>query len=113
MILKLPQVLDDYFAAANARDPDRVAVCFTEGASVRDEGKNIQGREAIRAWAEESGRKYRFYADVRSIKEGDGMTVVMARVTGDFPGSPIDLKYRFKISGELIFDLEIGRQLGA
>jgi ketosteroid isomerase-like protein len=108
MILKLPQVLGDYFAAANARDPDRVAACFTEGASVRDEGKNIQGRESIRAWAEESGRKYRYSADVRSIKQGDGGTVVVAHLTGDFPGSPIDLSYCFKLSGELISDLQIG-----
>ena len=108
MILKLPKVLRGYFAAANARDPDRVAACFTEGASVRDERKDMRGRNAIRAWAEETGRKYRFNAEVRSIEETGDRTVVIAHLIGDFPGSPIDLSYRFKLSGELISDLEIG-----
>ena len=108
MIPKLPQVLSDYFAAANARDPDRVAACFTEGASVRDEGKDIEGRKAIRAWAEETGRKYNFSADIQSIEETVDRVIVMAHLTGDFPGSPINLSYRFQLSGGLISNLEIG-----
>lgn len=108
MILKLPQMLSEYFAAANVRDPDRVAACFTEGASVRDEGKDIQGRKAIRAWAEETSRKYHFNADIQSIEETVDRTVVLAHLTGDFPGSPIDLSYRFRLSAGLISDLEIG-----
>src|SRR5436189_6424173 len=99
MTLKLPQVLSDYFAAANARDPDRVAACFTEGASVRDERKDIRGRKAIRVWAEETGQKYRFKADVRSMEETVDRTVETAHLTGDFPGSPVDLSYRFPLSG--------------
>jgi hypothetical protein len=28
-------------------------------------------------------------------------------VTGDFPGSPVDLRYRFRLEGGLIASLEI------
>ena len=32
---------------------------------------------------------------------------VTARVTGDFPGSPVDLRYRFRLEGAAIARLEI------
>ena len=35
-------------------------------------------------------------------------TVVTAHLTGDFPGNPVDLHYRFKVAGGEIAALEIG-----
>jgi hypothetical protein len=32
---------------------------------------------------------------------------VTGRVTGDFPGSPVDLQYRFTLEGDKIARLEI------
>ena len=66
--VKLPKSLTEYFAAANTDDADRVAACFAEDAVVRDEGRDIHGRRAIRAWAEETRRKYRFHAEVKSVE---------------------------------------------
>jgi ketosteroid isomerase-like protein len=108
MPFKLPEPLGEYFAAANAHDADRVAACFAEDAIVRDEGGEIRGREAVRAWADETGRKYRHRADAVSVEKVADRTVVTARVAGDFPGSPIDLRYRFKLAGRRIASLEIG-----
>ena len=34
-------------------------------------------------------------------------TTVTGRVTGDFPGSPVDLQYRFILEGDKIARLEI------
>jgi ketosteroid isomerase-like protein len=108
MALNLSQSLEDYFAAANTDDADRVAACFTADALVHDEGHDIHGREAIRAWAAESRRKYRFHAEVLTADEGAGETVVTAHLTGDFPGAPVDLTYRFKLADGKIAALEIG-----
>ena len=108
LTLKLPEPLDDYFAASNAHDADRVAACFANDAVVRDEGRDIRGRSAVRAWAEETGRKYRHRADVEAVEDVADRTVVTARLTGDFPGSPIDLRYRFKLTDRQIAVLEIG-----
>ena len=108
MIVKLPEPLGEYFAAANERDADRVAACFAEDGLVHDEGQDISGRDAVRAWADETGRKYRYRADVLSVGETADRTVVKARVTGEFPGSPVELQYRFKLSGRRIAALEIG-----
>jgi ketosteroid isomerase-like protein len=100
--------MSDYFAAANAHDADHVAACFAEDAVVRDEGRDIHGRNGVRAWAEDTSRKYQHRADVMSVEKTADRIVVTARVAGNFPGSPIDLRYRFKLAGRLIAGLEIG-----
>jgi uncharacterized protein (TIGR02246 family) len=106
--VELPRVLTDYFAAANAKDADRIAACFTDDAVVRDERRDWSGRDAIRAWAEETQRKYRYRAEVVKTEVVADRTVVTALLTGDFPGSPIHLRYRFKLAGSQIGALEIG-----
>ncbi len=107
MSLTLPQPLETYFAAANARDADGVAACFTEHGLVHDERGLHRGRDSIRAWAEETGRKYCFHADPRAIEAEADRTIVTAHVTGDFPGNPIDLTFRFKLANGLIAELDI------
>ena len=42
----------------------------------------------------------------RSIASGPDVSVT-ARVTGDVPGSPVDLRYRFRLQGAAIARLEI------
>jgi ketosteroid isomerase-like protein len=108
MTVKLPEPLTEYFAAANTDDADRVAACFAEDAVVRDEGRDIHGHRAVRAWAQETRRKYRYHAEVVAVEEGADRTVVTAHLTGDFPGNPVDLRYRFKLTGPKIMALEIG-----
>jgi ketosteroid isomerase-like protein len=106
--VKLPTIIAEYFAAANSGDADRVAACFTNDAVVHDEGRNIRGLTAVRAWAEETRRKYKYRAEVVRVEETAGRIIVTAHLTGDFPGSPIDLRYRFKLVGSKIIALEVG-----
>lgn len=108
MTFKLPEPLSDYFAASNAHDPDGVAACFAANAVVHDERLEICGRNAIRAWAERTSRRYHHRTDPTGIAEAAGRTVVTARVTGDFPGSPIDLRFHFNLADRQITGLEIG-----
>jgi len=106
--VQVPQAIADYFAAANTDDADRVAACFADDAVVRDEGRDIRGRSAVRVWAQDTRRKYRYHAAVRAAEKVADRTIVTAHLTGDFPGSPIDLCYRFKLAGGKIAALEIG-----
>lgn len=64
-------------------------------------------RGDIRAWAEEARRKYRFCAEVMAVEKAADRTLVTAHLTGDFPGNPVDLRYRFKLAGSKIMALEI------
>lgn len=108
MVSKLPDPLGTYFAAANARDPDGVAACFAVDGRVRDEGNDIRGRDAVRDWAEETGRKYRYRAEVTAVEAIANGALVTAHLTGDFPGNPVDLRYRFELRDGQIASLAIG-----
>jgi ketosteroid isomerase-like protein len=108
MAVTLPNPVADYFAAANGDDADRVAACFADDAVVRDEGGEYRGRGAIRGWAEEVRHKYHFHAEAIAVEEAADRTIVTAHLTGDFPGNPVDLPYRFKLAGSQIVALEIG-----
>ncbi len=105
----LPAPLARYFAAQAERDIDALAACFSAEARVRDEGHEHVGRAAIRAWMEAARAKYSFTAEPLSTREEGGRRLVVARVSGNFPGSPVELTYRFSLSvdGE-ISALEIG-----
>ena len=104
----LPPPLDAYFSAANAHDADGVAACFATDAVVHDEHQDQVGRDAIRAWADETGRRYRHTAEVRAVETEGDRTTVTAKVSGNFPGSPIELRYGFTLANELVRRLEIG-----
>lgn len=108
MPLDLPAPLSTYFEAQNAHDIDAMLATFADAATVRDEKQDLSGHAAIRAWIAETTRKYRHTATPITIAEADGKKIVTARVAGTFPGSPIDLRYRFTITAQKISGLEIG-----
>jgi len=81
---------------------------FAPDAAVRDEGKTHTGHDAIDAWWRGAKAEYRHTAEPLDAAEDGGRTLVRARVTGDFPGSPADLTFAFKVEDGLISALEIG-----
>ena len=107
MAVELPTPIAGYFSADKGRDADALLQCFTEGATVRDEGHNYAGHEAIRRWKIASSSKYNYTVEPFAMADEAGLTVVTAHLTGDFPGSPVDLRYRFALDRERIAGLEI------
>ena len=108
MTIKLPASIQAYFDADNARSPDAVAASFTDDAVVRDAGETLVGREAIRHWKIETDQKYSHtLAEPFFITTENGKIQVTGHVSGDFPGSPVDLRYFFVLKGDKIADLEI------
>ena len=108
MSLSLPDPIAAYFRAQNAHDVDGMLSAFAPQARVYDEGQDLTGTAAIRAWIEDTTRKYRPSVTPLAIEQVDGLSVVKVRVAGTFPGSPIELRYRFGLEGGLIVALEIG-----
>jgi SnoaL-like domain len=92
---RLSTPIATYFAVANAQDIDAVTACFDGDAFVRDERRTPHGLNAIREWAEEVSKKYRPTVDAIDVAQTNGKTIVTGRVSGNFPGSPIDLRYVF------------------
>lgn len=107
---ELPPIITAYFAGTNAHDVEACAACFSENASVRDEGVERSGLAEIRIWKAEVIEKYRMSVDIVDAKTGDsaGQFVVTGRVTGTFPGSPVEIPFRFRLDGGKIARLEIG-----
>jgi hypothetical protein len=102
-----PHPIAAYFVAANAHDSDATVACFTDGAIVHDEGREMRGYAAIRAWKEQTDAKYRPLFHVTDAAHVDGRTIVTVEVAGDFPGSPIALPFAFTLAAEKIALLEI------
>jgi hypothetical protein len=107
MAIHLPKAIDIYFASENAHDPTALDKCFAADAIVRDEGKTIEGLAAIKAWRIETDKKYGHTVEPLAISEKDGKVIVTGKVSGNFPGSPVNLDHAFEIKGERIVSLEI------
>ena len=48
-----------------------------------------------------------FTAGTLTVEERDGKTVVIGKVSGDFPNSPVQLQHIFGLEGDKIVSLEI------
>jgi hypothetical protein len=105
--LALSDPIRAYLIAKNDHDVHGMLACFAEGAVVVDEGHERCGRSAIREWIEGSTARYRVRADALDVVERDGKTTVACLVSGDFPGSPVKLRYAFSLSQAGITRLEI------
>jgi ketosteroid isomerase-like protein len=103
----LPPPISNYFKAVNVQDVDAMLSAFSDDASVRDEGQDMIGRAAIREWIDDTTRKYRVTLTPTEVRQSDERTIVTARVSGAFPGSPVELRYHFTITGGKIARLEI------
>jgi hypothetical protein len=106
MTLNLPKPVAAYFAADKA-DGLVLSQCFTEDAVVKDEGHTPNGRAAIQQWKKEASAKYQYTSELLACEPRDGRFIVTSRLTGNFPGSPVDLRFFFKLAGEKIASLEI------
>ena len=104
--LKLPEPIAAYFQA-DAHAGEAIAQCFTEQAVVQDEGRTHSGHAAITAWKLDASTKYSYASEPIGLKEKDGGYVVTSRVTGNFPGSPVDLRFAFRLERGKIAFLEI------
>ena len=104
--LKLPEPIATYFAA-DKRDEAAVARCFTERAIVKDEGQTYSGVAAIATWKREASARYSYTSEPFALEQNDDRYVVRSRLTGSFPGSPVDLRFVFRLERGKIAFLEI------
>jgi hypothetical protein len=96
----LPDVLRRYFEAQNNHNIEAMVACFAPDAAVRDEGRDIMGTDAIRAWKEATSAKYHIAAEPIESRVEDGQTIVVVKVSGTFAGSPANLTYRFGFASD-------------
>jgi ketosteroid isomerase-like protein len=108
MSLALPKPVSNYLAAVEAKDTDMLALCFADDALVHDEGRDYRGLDAIRSWKQETQTKYKYRVEPLDASVSGTTVKLRVRLTGDFPGSPVDLDYTFRLANDKITSLEIG-----
>jgi hypothetical protein len=106
MPISLPKPIADCFAA-DTTDGAAAAKCFTADVVVIDETMTYTGRDALAAWKSESFAKYDFVVGPVAFDDQADRVIVTANSTGNFPGSPVDLRYDFTLCGDAIARLEI------
>ena len=104
--LNLPAPIAAYFEA-DRLDGEATARCFARDAVVTDEGHTHIGVDAIRAWKDASNQRYACTSTPTACVEEDGVTVVTSHTVGNFPGSPLDLRYFFRLEGGEITALTV------
>ncbi|QIG79378.1 nuclear transport factor 2 family protein [Stakelama tenebrarum] len=107
MTIELPGVIAEYFAADKKGNAEAISKCFTQDAVVVDEGNTYTGRDAIRQWMANASTQYNYTVEPFALVKEDGRTVVTSHLVGNFPGSPVDLRYFFVLEGDKIAELEI------
>lgn len=106
MHIALPPPIATYFANERT-DAAALSRCFTQDAVVADEQHEHRGRAAIAAWNAAAVATYAMATEPLAVATDGSRTDVRAKVTGTFPGSPIELRFRFTLAGDLITRLEI------
>ena len=107
MSIELPTPISAYFAADKKANAQAVSDCFTEDAVVTDEGNTYTGRDAIRQWMANASTQFTYTVEPLAISEENGRTLVIGHLAGNFPGSPVVLRYFFLLDGDKIAELEI------
>lgn len=106
--MTLPASIRTCFTAEAPQDGALFRAAFAPDAIVHDEGQSHHGPAEIEAWWRAAKATYRHRAEPLAVAEIGGKTVIRARVSGDFPGSPAVLTFTFGLSGDRIRDLRIG-----
>jgi hypothetical protein len=107
MSIHLPLPVDLYVKAENSGDVEALSECFASDATVRDESRTYEGLAAIKEWKAETKKKYNHRVAPLEIAHRDGKTVLKAKLSGNFPGSPVTLEFSFVIEDGKIALLEI------
>jgi hypothetical protein len=104
--LDLPEPIAAYFDA-DKRDGEAMAHCFTNRGMVQDEGQTHFGPAAIKSWKNAASAKYSYTSEPVAVEQKDGRYIVTSRLTGNFPGSPVNLRFSFNLERGKIASLEI------
>jgi SnoaL-like domain len=107
MSIQLPDPIDRYVQIANSGKAEAVSECFAPDATVYDEGQTYEGVTAIKNWMAATRKKYDHTVTPLELAERGNQSILKARLTGNFPGSPITVNFSFVLVDGKIRSLEI------
>ncbi|WP_161976355.1 nuclear transport factor 2 family protein [Mycolicibacterium sp. CH28] len=105
-------MISAYLAASERRDVDAIVACFSDDATVLDEGTQRRGLAEIRRWREDVDTTFEYTSKLMRWSAG-GVTDraqrydVTLHLQGNFPGGGVDLVNSFTVRDGHIADLRI------
>jgi ketosteroid isomerase-like protein len=105
--MDMPDIVNMYFDADNRNDTDALSEAFAAEAVVEDEGARHQGVVAILKWWVAAKQAAQYVAEPLECTVDGDKALVRAKVSGQFPGSPVTLTYSFTIKDGKVVRLEI------
>ncbi len=110
MTTTVPEVIQRYFDATNAKDSEALVACFAADGVATDEGKTYTGLDEIRGWRAETVATFEYTSTpirAEPVAGENDAYLVTSCIEGNFPGSPVELKFRFALAGDRIARLDI------
>jgi len=103
--MNLPKMISELVKAQNEFDSAAYTNCFTENAEVFDEGKTHNGKAQIESWIDKANKEYQ--ATIEPVGYDEEANILLAKTSGNFPGSPVILKYHFQLADGYVKSLKI------
>ena len=108
----LPPIISHYLLASQHRDVDAIVACFSDDATVFDEGKHWTGSAEIQRWRQNVDTAFEYTStvtEVTALGDTDGAQrwEVLVHLEGNFPGGTVDLINTFTLRDDHIVDLQI------
>jgi hypothetical protein len=107
MFIHLPHTIDLYVKAENSGDVELLSECFAPTPPFTMKTARMCGLAAIKEWKAETKKKYNHTVAPLDVAHRDGKTILEAKLTGNFPGSPVTLEFSFALKAGKIVSLEI------
>lgn len=105
--MNLPNILQEFLKAQKLFDSTSFSNCFSDQATVFDEGKIYSGKEEIRQWNEKSNNEFQTLLEVQDFSTRDNTILLRINISGYFDGSPVLLNFHFRVESNLITALVI------
>lgn len=103
----IPEVVSAYFDANQANDVDALNQIFSDSAIVEDENSLYRGIVEIRTWWLAMKEKYQYFLELIEVSNTDHISTVLTQVSGNFPNSPVKLKFQFTLENGKVVKLRI------
>ena len=103
----LPAAIRQMLDAQANFDTIEFTAAFAMNAIVNDENQVYHGRKEIRQWNETTNTKYQPCFEVLDVFKINDEHILTIRMSGNFPGSPLAVKFHITLNDDLIVLLKI------
>ena len=103
--INLPPLLSRFVESMNHQDTAAFLACFAAGAIVEDEGKTHCGLDEIETWITTAFVETSPLLEVTGFNPTEAGSLITGIVSGNFPGSPVELHYHLTHDADRIAGL--------